>query len=71
MTTKLPVIGDVIPVNIFIYDSRKNLDLTVEHQMTVTKIFFWADNSIDVVGVFEDGTKHKQQWEAPHGDLCY
>ena len=40
-------------------------------QMTVTDFVFWGDNSIDVKGLLEDGTKHTVQWEAPHGDLCY
>jgi hypothetical protein len=43
----------------------------VTQKMTVTEIVYWGDNSIDVEGILEDGSKHSVQWMYPHGDTCF
>lgn len=52
------------------YSMKHFSNSTIYRQMTVTGHIFWADNSTDITGLLEDGTKHKIQWEAPHGDVC-
>jgi hypothetical protein len=42
-----------------------------EVEAEVTEVIYWMDNSIEVVGLADDGRYYRQTMVAPHGDRCY
>lgn len=42
-----------------------------ETEATVTRVIYWADNSVEVVGVDATGEEYRQTIVAPHGDACF
>jgi hypothetical protein len=44
--------------------------VTTYYEGTVVERIFWADNSVDIWVVTDDGNRHRVEVVSPHGDVC-